>query len=148
MGTWGVASDENDEVWDSVGCSIDQRMEGLSPLDHELLLNTVRHENPSGLSAGTVVWLLKMGCGLKKNELQLGLDELKAELASDQPKFPDNVEQRNKALQYEIEMISSAMKSDKGFVPEKYLVGVMGIFQVDMGKHGTHWQALARRDED
>ena len=152
MGAWGVASDQNDGVWDSVGCTIDQRMQGLSPLDvndHDGLMSNVRQENPRGLSAGTVVWLLKMGCGLTKEELQHGLNELNAEFSSDQHMFPDNVEERNTVLRDEIDMISSAKKSDKGYAPDKYLVGVLGIFQVRMRKaDGTAWQTPARRDEN
>ena len=152
MGAWSVASDQNDSVWDSINCGFELRMQGLGPLDvmdHNALLEGVREANPRGFLAGTVVWLLKMGCGLKNEELQKALDEMNEELASAEPRFPDDVEERKTVLHEEIEMVQSAMKNEKGYAADKYLVGVLGIFQVRMRKSdGTPWHAPARRDND
>lgn len=83
MGAWGYASDENDLVWDEAGLGIMERQGGFGPMDllnHEEAVGSIREDNPNGMSAGLVVFLLKLGCGCDKEELQKGLDELQEEL--------------------------------------------------------------------
>lgn len=152
MGAWGLASDENDDAWNAVGLGIEERINGFSPLNitnHKMLVDTVRKENPGGFFAGVVVWLLKVGCVLSKQELEKGLKELQDELdgTTRSPYCDEDKEERNAKLRQEISMISAAM--EKGYVPDQYLVGVLGIYQVRFNKgDGTPWHQPARRLDD
>ena len=133
MPAWGYGSDENDETYDILGLSADQRSGNIGVNEAGRREKWLTVSANDRIPVGVVVWFVKQGCKVPVHRLEAAIRDLEAYDARTSGYVDAN--ERARAVLTEISLLRRAVAAGGQIDP----VGTVGINEamVRLGKGGV-----------